>query len=101
MTDKPKDSKAFPVAKQVTGNKADGYDFNCPVTDGSCGTRGEDPNTPFHSDGWPTRELAELRGLQHYAEHRGEGAMPDLDEFRSAAGLQVKDGRAVVRTEDL
>lgn len=83
------------LEKCVTSGE-DGYDFACPGVKGSpCGVVGANPQ-PFTSTGWPTKKAAMARGAQHFAEHRGDGHMQDLHEFRAEQGLGVtNDGRAV------
>jgi hypothetical protein len=79
-----------------TSDEGATYDFVCPVNVG-CG----DPGGPsFASVGWPTRELAEARGQQHFDEHRGIAVTPSLEEFRVANGLSV-DAEGVVTVSDL
>ena len=95
------------LAAAVTGNKTDGYDFTCPVNDGSCG----DPagGSSFTSTGWPERKFAEARGREHFDEHISatEGkprAMSSLDDFRAKHGLEVdpeRPNRAIVTAKDL
>lgn len=85
----------------VTRAKDDTWIFQCPGIDGSpCG----DPGTgrPFHSSGWPTKTVAQARGTQHFAEHKGFGVMASLDEFRAEHGLVAhEDGVHAVKVEDL
>lgn len=71
------------------------YTFVCPVSEG-CGT----PESGFVSTGWPTADLAKLRGGQHFDEHKGLGAMPELETFRAEHGLTVGPDH-VVRVGDL
>ena len=54
------------------------YDFNCEV-----------PNCGFQSEGWPTQELADLRGSEHMQEHEDGEPMRELDEFRKEEGVEV------------
>lgn len=90
--------------KAVTKGE-DGYGFVCPVTDGTCGTLRADPEngSPFVSTGWPTKAIARARLDEHVAEHKGEGDMSTLEEFRGKHGLTgTADGkRAVVTAKDL
>ncbi len=87
-------SKALREA--VRAGEGGTWDFACPVLEGRglCG---------FTSTRWPSRQAAEARGAQHFAEHKGEGLMPSLDEFRRTQGLNhdgtLPDG--AVRVEDL
>lgn len=78
---------ATTVSSAVSGSSEDGWDFQCPKTDGSCG----DAEASFRSTGWRTRDLAEKRGQQHLDEHDGGDAMPSLDIFRIENGLQDAD----------
>lgn len=89
------------LSKSVTGNKEAGYDFVCPVNDGTCGDRVA--GVSFSSTGWPTRAIAEARGEEHFAEHKGEGTVSTLEEFRAKHGLAPSaDGqRALVTAKDL
>lgn len=90
------------LADSVTGSEKDGFDFVCPVNDGTCGVPGSDVS--FTSTGWPTRKTAEARGAEHFKEHKGEGLMRSLDDFRAAHGLAQDPGdpkRAVVTAKDL
>ena len=84
----------------VARGEGGGYDFVCPVTDGTCG----DPASgeTFRSTGWPTKAAALARAEEHAAEHKGEGAMSTLDDFRAKHGVGVDgDGKAVVSAKDL
>lgn len=78
------------------------WDFQCPVNDGTCVLPGA---VPFTSSGWPTKTIAKARGLEHFAEHKGEGTASSLDEFRAKHGLAVgtdKDGQpALITAKDL
>lgn len=75
-----------------------GWDFVCPITDGTCGSEG----VPFTSRQWPTKATARARLDEHIAEHKGEGTMSSLEEFRDKHGLSVNaDGSAVVTVKDL
>lgn len=61
------------------------WTYTCPGDQGSmCG----DPNTgaTFTSAGWPTKKVAEARGVQHIADHQGT-PMPELGAFRAEHGL--------------
>lgn len=71
------------------------YMFLCPVSEG-CGT----PESGFASTGWPTADLAKARGSQHFDEHKGLGAMPELEAFRAEHNLTVGSDD-VVRVGDL
>jgi hypothetical protein len=84
----------------VSRAKDESWAFQCPGVDGSpCG---EPVGQPFHSSGWPTKAVASARGAQHFAEHKGEGPMASLDEFRAEHGLAAhSDGTHTVRIEDL
>lgn len=77
------------------------WDFRCPGIDGSpCG----DPATgqPFSTIGWPTKKIAQARGAEHFAEHKGHGLMSTIEDFRAAHGLvSHADGIRAVRIEDL
>jgi hypothetical protein len=55
---------------------------------------------PFSSSGWPTKKSATARGAEHFAEHKGEGVMSELHEFREAQGLVV-NGDGSVSVKDL
>jgi hypothetical protein len=95
------------LRESVTGSDKDGWDFACPVTDGTCGAPG---GPAFASTGWPSRTIAEARGLEHFTEHR-TGADPDaetvpmstLEDFRGRHGLTPTENgaRAVVTAKDL
>lgn len=88
------------LRNSVTGSDEDGWDFQCPVTDGTCGNQAE--KVPFSSTGWPTRAFAEERGQQHFDEHNGEGAMQELHDFRQERGItQVSDDGARAFTADM
>ena len=90
------------LSAAVKGNKDDGYDFVCPVNDGSCGD--VSTGASFTSTGWPERKYAEARGLEHFKEHKGEGAASSLDEFRAKHGLAQdpdRPNRAIVTAKDL
>jgi hypothetical protein len=81
------------------------WTLQCPVTDGSCGTRpepGEEP-TPFRSPGWPSKKVARARLDEHVDDHKGIRPMSTLEEFREKHGLTSSaDGqRAVVTVKDL
>lgn len=84
----------------VTRTDDDSWTFQCPGFDDSpCG----DPNTgqPFVSSGWPTKKVAEARGLQHIDEHEGGDPMPELAEFRAEHGLVPhEDGVRAVQNGD-
>jgi hypothetical protein len=68
-----------------------GWDFVCPVTDGTCGANG----TPFTSTGWPSKKTALARGQEHLDDHAGT-PMSSLEAFRAKHGLAVTDdGKAV------
>ena len=86
------------LAKSVTEGEGGTYDFTCPGVQGHpCGPRfGEGT---FTSMGWPTKNAALARGAQHFAEHKGEGPMQELDEFRTDQGLTVVDGAAVMLSD--
>ena len=84
--------------EQFVSEGEDGWDFQCPVTDGSCGADG----VGFRSTGWPRKADAVARGQQHVAEHKGEGVAQTLDDFRKARGLHVdSDGKAQITAGDL
>lgn len=85
--------------KYVSPNLDGGWDLQCPVTDGSCGSDG----VGFRSTGWPRKGDAVARMEQHIAEHKGGPATQSLDEFRKARGLYVdNDGKAqIITPEDL
>jgi hypothetical protein len=70
--------------------------LRCPVTDGTCGGDGQS----FTSTGWPTKATAHARLVEHVAEHKGEGVMSSLEEFRAKHGLTV-DAEGVVTVKDL
>lgn len=74
----------------------EGYDFQCPGVKGSlCGDLAVG-GKPFVSTGWPTKKAALARGEQHFAEHRGDGPMQMLEDFRADQGLAVNaKGQAV------
>lgn len=78
------------------------WDANCPVTDGSCGTRPEkvEDRVPWRSTGWPTKATARARLDEHVEEHKTGQPASDLNEFRAKHGLIV-DESGVVRAEDL
>jgi hypothetical protein len=79
--------------KAVTQAKDDTWGFQCPGVQGAaCG--GLD-GPPFASTGWPTKKAATARGAQHFAEHKGEGPMQELSEFREDQGLVVADDGSV------
>lgn len=82
----------------VTQEKDDSWTFQCPGVSGSlCGSP---DGPPFSSKGWPSKKAATARGEQHFAEHKGEGVMPPLHEFRKEQGLVVNDDGSV-SVEDL
>lgn len=89
------------LARSVTHAEDDTWAFQCPGIQGSpCG----DPGTgrPFHSSGWPTKKIAQARGAQHFAEHKGEGTAASLDEFRAEHGLVIhSDGTRFVQIGEL
>lgn len=86
------------ASSAVSGSSSDGWDVECPVTDGTCGADGK----PFTSTGWPTKASAVARAEEHFAEHRGETVMSTLEDFRAEHGLDVdKGGKAVVSAKDL
>ena len=74
-----------------------GWDFHCPVNDGTCGEPGD---ASFSSTGWPTRKTATARGQQHFDDHRGIAPMASLEDFRTEHNLQV-DASGVVSAKDL
>lgn len=77
-----------------------GWDFHCPVNDGTCG----DENASFSSTGWPTKKAATARGQEHFNDHKGIAPMTPLDEFRESQGLvavQNDDGTVTVTAKDL
>lgn len=74
----------------------DTWALRCPITDGTCGGNGE----PFTSTEWPTKASARARLDEHIAEHKGEGPMSSLEEFRAKHGLTV-DAEGVVTVKDL
>ena len=56
----------------------------------------------FVTSGWPTKKAATERIKQHRGEHRGEGEMEDLAEFRARHGIGVNEnGRAVSLPENV
>lgn len=72
----------------------DGWDFACPLTDGSCGAG-------FTSTGWPTKKIAVARGRGHMDEHQGKSAGQSLEDFRAEHGVTVTaDGKAVLTAGD-
>lgn len=71
------------------------WDFRCPVAVGA------DEPCGFSSTGWPSKAVAAARGGQHYAEHRGEGLMQELNAFRREQGLAADVPEGGVRVEDL
>lgn len=85
----------------VTQTDDGSWTFQCPgIANSLCG----DPGTgqPFHSAGWPSKKIAMARGDQHFAEHKGDGPMASLDDFRAEHGLTPHDdGTRAVRLEDL
>jgi hypothetical protein len=84
--------------KSVKAN-GDRWDFQCPGVNGHrCGDNVT--GLPFLSAGWPTKKAALARGAQHFAEHKGEGPMQELHEFRKDQGLVVNDDGSV-SVEDL
>lgn len=83
----------------VTQAKDGTWGFVCPVNDGTCGVFGDNSKS-FTSTEWPSRKVAMARGAEHFADHKGEGAMSSLDEFRKKHGLQV-DAKGVVTAKDL
>lgn len=84
--------------EQYVSEGEDGWDFQCPVTDGSCGSDG----VGFRSTGWPRKGDAVARGAQHVAEHKSGEPSQSLEEFRKARGLHVdSDGKAQITAEDL
>lgn len=75
-----------------------GWDFNCPGVQGSpCGADG----VPFASTSWPTKATAIARGAEHFAEHKGDGVMSTLEDFRAKHNLGVTDDGAAVTLEEL
>lgn len=86
--------------EQVTGADDETWTFQCPGVPGDpCG----DPNTgqPFHSSGWPTKDVANARGAQHLNEHENGEPMPELAEFRAEHGLVAHaDGIRAVQDGD-
>jgi hypothetical protein len=87
--------------KSVTKVDDNTYDFVCPGVEGSpCGEPGQDsPN--FASTGWPTKAAALARGAEHFAEHKGEGVMSELVDFRAKHKLGVNSDGKAVKVEDL
>lgn len=72
------------------------WGFQCPGVKGDrCGE-----DVPFASTGWPTKKSAAARGAQHFAEHKGDGVMQEIGEFRKDQGLVVADDGSV-SVEDL
>jgi hypothetical protein len=70
------------------------WTFQCPGVRGHrCGDLGTE--IPFVSSGWPTKKVALARGEQHFAEHKGDGPMPELAEFHKQHGLVVNDDGSV------
>lgn len=91
---------AIDLNRFVTKADDDTWTLTCPVTDGTCGDR--ETGVPFTSSEWPTKKLARARLDEHVAEHKGEGVMSSLEEFRRKHGLHVNaDGKAVVTAKDL
>lgn len=84
----------------VTQADDESWTFQCPGIEGSgCGVPG---GVPFISSGWPSKKVAQARGAQHFAEHKGEAVTPSLDEFRAEHGLVAHaNGTHAVRIEDL
>ena len=81
------------LEKSVTQGE-DGWDFACPGVQGhTCGATTD--SGAFTSTGWPTKKAALARGAQHFAEHKGEGPMQELHDFRVEQGITVEDGKAV------
>lgn len=89
------------ILDEAVTQRRDGlWDFACPGVQGSlCGDVAS--GTPFVSAGWPTKKAATARGAQHFAEHKGEGAMQEIHDFRTDQGLAVDADGNVVRLEDL
>lgn len=87
------------LEKSVTRDEDGSWAFQCPnPTDHPCG----EPGGPgFRSSGWPTRKVAEARGAEHFAEHRGEAVTSTLEEFRAKHGLVVDDNTGAVSLADL
>jgi hypothetical protein len=69
----------------VTGSDENGWDFACPVTDGSCG----DAGVGFTSTGWPTRKVAEARGQEHFYDHSEQVPMSALEDFHAKHNLFI------------
>ena len=84
-------------AAKYVKEEEDGWLFQCPVTDGTCGADG----VGFRSSQWPRKSDAVARGNEHIAEHKGEGVTSSLDEFRAARGLQKDPEAGVVTVKDL
>lgn len=84
----------------VTREKDDSWTFQCPGIQGSpCGEVG---GAAFRSSGWPTKTVAQARGTQHFAEHKGEAVTPSLDDFRAEHGLVAhENGTHAVQIGDL
>ena len=83
--------------KAVTGSSDAGWDFSCPGVQGSpCGDE-----VPFASTGWPSKKVALARGQEHFDEHKGDGVMSSLDDFRTKHKLGVTDDGVAVSLEDL
>ncbi len=79
--------------KSVSQGEDGLWSFQCPgVREDRCGDL-EGP--PFSSSGWPTKKAATARGAQHFAEHKGEGPMQELHDFREDQGLVVNDDGSV------
>lgn len=87
------------LTEAVTETDDGRFDFACPgFRDSRCGDNG----IPFTSTGWPSRETAELRGLEHFDDHRGIAPMTELAEFRARHGVETTaDGVAVLSIKDI
>lgn len=86
------------LTQSVTQADDDTWTFQCPGVTGSlCGGDG----VPFSSTGWPTKKTATERGREHFAEHKGEGAMSTLEDFRAKHGLGVDSNGSAVSLDQL
>ncbi len=95
---------AVSLEQSVSKNDDGTWSFACPgFSDSWCGDfRGEhaDDKLPFHSDGWPTKEIAKARGRQHFTEHAfPDKVTPTLEEFRKEHNLVVADDGSVSVSE--
>jgi hypothetical protein len=87
------------LEKSVAKNDDGTWDFRCPgPVDSLCGVPGGER---FKSTGWPSKKVALARGQQHFDEHRGKKAMPQMHHFMAEHGLTTTEQGEVVRLEDL